>query len=106
MAFHESLHCEWCRTEGAARGRAREARERALSDEDYRWRGMARAMRKDDRLDRDAGVRLLEAARKLKSATPERIERLSEAFDRRFDNAPAPGTYVVEYDQAEDWDRG
>lgn len=77
-----------------------------MSDEDYRWRGMERNMRKDDRLDRDAGVRLLEAARKLPSANPERIRRLSEAFDRRFDFAPAPGTHVVEFDPAEDWDRG
>ena len=78
-----------------------------MSDEDWRWQGMVQNMAKDSRLDRDGGVRLLEAARKLQSATTERMAHLTEAFDRRFDNAPAPGTYTVEFpDPAEDWDRG
>lgn len=104
--FRASLHCEWCEHEGAARGRASEARERALNDEDYRWRGMVRNMVRDSRLDRDGGVRLLAAARQLQSATTERVQRLSQAFDKRFDRAQTQG-YVVEYpDPAEGWDRG
>lgn len=57
-------------------------------------------MASDSRLDRDAGARLLEAAKRLQSATPERVRALSDAFDKRFDedNAPRPRRYTYEYD--------
>jgi hypothetical protein len=121
--FHVSLHCEWCLQQ--ARGRRVEwlLREARRSPEDRRWEAMALVMAKDSRLDRDGAVRLLEKARALPSKTPERMDALNLAFDRRFDTAAPgahwgtyashaakeskPGRYVVDYDDpAEEWARG
>ena len=54
-------------------------------------------MRSDSRLDRDGGVLLLEAARKLGIFTNERHALLSAAFDKRFDRAVPAGRFSVEY---------
>jgi hypothetical protein len=96
--FHTSLNCESCRADALERKRAHERAERELTDEQWRWRGMTRNMASDSRLDRDSGVRLLEAARKLPSATPERVRALSAAFDKRFDGEPKPRRATYEYD--------
>lgn len=81
----------------------RAAKERALSNEDYRWRGMVRSMASDSRLDRDGAVRLVAAARQLSSSTSERMGRLNTAFDKRFDHG---GGRTYEPEEPEAWDNG
>lgn len=113
-AFRVSLHCEFCEAQALERTRARDAKERAKSDEDWRWEAIARTMRSDQRLDREGAVRLLAKARELPSATTERMQGLNLLFDKRFDQ-PAPGanwnTYagrsITDGDRGEQsWERG
>lgn len=54
------------------------------SDEDHRWRCLTRNMAYDDRLDKPAAQRLLDACRKLQSATTERADLLALEFNNRF----------------------
>jgi hypothetical protein len=106
--FDVSLHCEPCKAAGIARKRADERDERRLDDEQYRWRGMTRNMASDSRLDRDAALRLLEAARKLSSSTPDRVKALSAAFDKRFEEDTTPrrrSTYEYDANGEGDWVR-
>ena len=109
--FHVSLHCEWCREQAAARKEERLRVERARSPEDWRWLGIERNMREDARLDRELAESLLAKARRLPSATPQRLSAVEEAFERRFERSNLkPGTYVRTYASAtsepEDWVSG
>lgn len=57
-------------------------------DEAHRWRCLKRNMRHDERIDRDAGLRLLTACRKLvesvcKDRWPD-FDQLQAEFDERF----------------------
>lgn len=101
-AFHASLHCPRCL--GVARTYA--ARQRAArrpTCEELRWEGMAEAIAKDSRMDRDMAVGLLAKARKLPSATHERLQGLELALERRFDAQPRRGGSVAEYDEGGNW---
>jgi hypothetical protein len=53
-------------------------------NEAHRWRCMKRNMRHDERIDKEAGQRLLEAARGLPSCTPTNYQELLAEFNERF----------------------
>lgn len=56
-------------------------------DEAHRWRCMKRNMRHDERIDRDAGMRMLQNARKLPSASKGNffdMQELEAEFEERF----------------------
>jgi hypothetical protein len=106
--FHVSLHCEPCKAAGIARKRADERAGRKLDDEQWRWRGMTHNMATDTRLDRDAALRLLDAAKRLPSTTPERVKALSAAFDKRFEEDTGPkrrSTFEYNANGEGDWVR-
>jgi hypothetical protein len=96
-AFHVSLHCDWCLAQHLERKARQDAKLAAQSPEDSRWRAMTASIRYDTRLDRDAAVKLLAAARELPSMTADRMQDLNRSFDKRFD-AAAPtanwGTFL------------
>lgn len=83
-ALMPSLCCRGCldeHRERTARERAESAREHP---ETHRWRALVRNMTEESRLDREAAAELLRRSHELESATPERREALTAAFDARF----------------------
>lgn len=83
-ALMPSLCCRGCldeHRERTARDRAQSAREHP---ETHRWRALVRTMSEESRLDREAAAELLRRSHELESATPERREMLTAAFDARF----------------------
>ena len=84
-----SLVCRGCLDEHLERTAREREDERRMHPETHRWRALVRNMAEESRLDREAASDLLRRAHELESATPERRERLTAAFEARFGQARA-----------------
>lgn len=93
--FHVTLHCVDCRHDHRRTHREEVRRERRMSDEEYRWRGMCRNMATDSRMTSELAVTLLMNARKLPSA-PKFVETLEATYRARFGNVDPKRKQAIE----------
>ena len=83
-ALMPSLACRACLDEHLDRTATEREEARRMHPETHRWRALIRNMTEESRLDREAAADLLRRAHELESATPERREALTRAFEARF----------------------